>query len=73
MLALRHAIRRLGKASKRFQRRTAAAVKLQAAFRAHKARKVAQQLREERDCELLVSPYGAGSCEDLQAEGKYHH
>ena len=55
MLAMRHAVRRLGKASKRFQRRTAAAVKLQAAFRALKARKLAGALRAERDWELLVS------------------
>ena len=56
MLAMRHAVRRLGKASKRFQRRTAAAVKLQAAFRAHKARQLAQQLRAARDWKVLVGP-----------------
>ena len=48
MLAMRSAVRRFGKAAKRFQRRTAAAVKLQAAFRGMQARRLAAALRAER-------------------------
>ena len=62
MLAMRHAVKRLGKASKRFQCRTAAAVKLQAAFRAHKARQLARHLRAARDWKLIVSPTMLPAC-----------